>query len=139
MINISIVSEFNVIKDLLRSALKSQSNIDNVTIFNDTTLSVIGSTFKLNQCSHRPDIIVYDLDSLLKTPKYKLAKMLDFVRNKNISKCGISSLIVVTSETQLKRLNYNIGLPSDRIILKPFTFRQITYVVNNVWTSNKTK
>ncbi|MGL6627390.1 hypothetical protein [Aeromonas jandaei] len=141
MINVLVVSEFNIIKDLLRSALKNQQNVGSVTLSNDSTLTAVSADFSFNRRTDTPDVVVYDLDSLVKTPQCKLEKMLDSFKNTKIARFGLSSLIIVASETQLKRLQDDEGLDgmnSVQIITKPFTFRQVTQVVNNVWTSNQT-
>jgi hypothetical protein len=141
MINVLVVSEFNIIKDLLRSALKNQQNIGSVTLSNDSTLTAVSSDFSFNRRTDTPDIVVYDLDSLIKTPQCKLEKTLDSFNNSKVARFGLSSLIILASEMQLKRLRDDEGLDgmtSVQFITKPFTFRQITQVVNNVWTSNQT-
>ncbi|MBM0493202.1 hypothetical protein GNZ06_19340 [Aeromonas jandaei] len=141
MINVLVVSEFNIIKDLLRSALKNQQNVGSVTLSNDSTLTAVSADFSFNRRTDTPDVVVYDLDSLVKTPQCKLEKMLDSFKNTKIARFGLSSLIIVASETQLKRLQDDEsldGMNSVQIITKPFTFRQVTQVVNNVWTSNQT-
>uniref|UniRef100_UPI0015E809A9 response regulator n=1 Tax=Aeromonas sp. HMWF016 TaxID=2056852 RepID=UPI0015E809A9 len=131
-------SEFNVIKDLLRSALKTQPNIDNIMLSGDGNWNLSLNKFSFNSMTDVSDVVIYDLDSMEKEPRWKLDRMFDALLNIQIAKHGMSSLVVISSEHQLKLLQREVNFIEGFVITKPFTFKQVAQVVNNIWTSNLT-
>ncbi|MBL0563272.1 hypothetical protein [Aeromonas hydrophila] len=134
-----VVSEFNSIKELLRSALKMEPNVLSVTVSGDNDLGSLGNKFSQNFHTDIPDVIMYDLDSIKKEPKWKVERMLHtFLSMKNVHR-KTPSLIVVASSHQLNLLQKNVHFLENFVITKPFTFKQVAQVVNNVWMSNLTR
>lgn len=138
VINVLVVSEFNSIKELLRSALKMDPNIASVTVSGDNDLGSLGSKFSLNFHSGMPDIIMYDLDSIKKEPQWKIERMLNTLQSMKNTQSQMPSLIVVSSSHQLNSLQKNVQFIESYVITKPFTFKQVAQVVKNVWTSSLT-
>ncbi|MGL4843606.1 MAG: hypothetical protein ACRC2Y_03100 [Aeromonas veronii] len=138
MINVLVISEFNAIKDLLRSALKTQPNIDNIMLSGDGNWNLSLNKFSFNSMTDVSDVVIYDLDSMEKEPRWKLDRMFDALLNIQIAKHGMSSLVVISSEHQLKLLQREVNFIEGFVITKPFTFKQVAQVVNNIWTSNLT-
>lgn len=133
-----VIGEFNAIKDLLRSALKTQPNIDNIMLSGDGNWNLSLSKFSFNSMTDVSDVVIYDLDSMEKEPRWKLDRMFDALLNIQIAKHGMSSLVVISSEHQLKLLQREVNFIEGFVITKPFTFKQVAQVVNNIWTSNLT-
>lgn len=138
LINVLVVSEFNVIKELLRSALKMQKDIVSIRLSTENELR----SFKKACFNSRGDvlnIVFYDLDSIKETPSWKMDRMIDTYISMQNKKIGMSSLVILSSEGQLSLLRRKVTfIDEGSIIKKPFTFKQIIQVVNNIWTSNIT-
>ncbi|PTT44817.1 response regulator [Aeromonas sp. HMWF016] len=94
--------------------------------------------FSFNSMTDVSDVVIYDLDSMEKEPRWKLDRMFDALLNIQIAKHGMSSLVVISSEHQLKLLQREVNFIEGFVITKPFTFKQVAQVVNNIWTSNLT-
>lgn len=139
MINVMVVSEFNYIRELLRSALKVQSNVGDVIISCDSDFNAHMNNFSFKYRLAGPDIVLYDLDSLRNEPRWKVERMLDYFLDSQSAKYGMSSIVIVSSAYQLNALRRYVSFIDGYVILKPFTFKQVTQVVNNVWTSNLTR
>ncbi|MGR1225495.1 hypothetical protein ACUVMQ_21430 [Aeromonas veronii] len=135
-VNILVISEFDSIKELIRSAFKKMSETVTVAVSGDNELGTLGSKFCLNFHSSLPDIIIYDIDSIKKEALWKVERMLNTFLWIQKNQRHTPSLIIASSFYQLHILQKNIHFIEDYVIIKPFTFKQVIQVVNNVSNCN---
>lgn len=135
MLNVMVVSDFNPIKELFRSALRSHPNVDGITLVSGAGVKA-QSKFSFGSQHSTPDVIVYDLDSSLHSPEKQLERMEEVISTKALSKHGAASLVVVASDVQLGKLQSKVCFLDAYVITKPFTFKQVVQMVNNVWTTS---
>lgn len=101
MINVLVISEFNAIKDLLRSALKTQPNIDNIMLSGDGNWNLSLNKFSFNSMTDVSDVVIYDLDSMEKEPRWKLDRMFDTLLNIQIAKLSMGCPRLLLSQANI--------------------------------------
>lgn len=126
--NILVVSEYPIIRELLRSALRPLSHISHIQLSGGNDLNVIKQ--KVDTGSH--DLVIYDLDSVKKDTANVIACMLDAINDKQLVKYGLSSLIVMSNEAQIGQFHSVLDFCQHCVITKPFTFKDVQQVVKNI-------
>ncbi|CAB1255113.1 response regulator [Vibrio cholerae] len=126
--NILVVSEYPIIRELLRSALRPLSHITHIQLSGGNDLNVIKQ--RVDTGSH--DLVIYDLDSVKKDPTNVITSMLDAINDKQLVKYGLSSLIVLSNEAQVGQLKNDLDFRDHCVITKPFTFKNVQQIVKNI-------
>lgn len=135
MLNVLVVSDYNPVRELIRSALRNHPYVDEIKLLSGTGVKAQSHVNARSQ-QNASDVIVYDLDSYQHSPEKQLERMEEVIATKSLTKHGASSLVVVASDVQLGKLQSKVCFLDAYLITKPFTFKQVVQMVNNVWTTN---
>ncbi|HDI3208086.1 TPA: response regulator [Vibrio cholerae] len=126
--NVLIVSEYPLVRELLRSSLKPLSYISYIHLSSGNDINFISKNFDTSGY----EIVIYDLDSAKKSSENMYFSMLNTINDRSLVKHGFFSLIVLASDTQVRQLKNRISFCEDYMIKKPFTFRCIEETVKHV-------
>ncbi|NAW90830.1 response regulator [Vibrio sp. V09_P4A23P171] len=126
--NILVVSEYPIIRELLRSALRPLNHITHIQLSGGNDLNVIKQ--RTDTGSH--DLVIYDLDSVKKDPTSIIISMLDAINDKQLVKYGLSSLILLSNEAQIRQFEDDLNFCEHFVITKPFTFKNVQQIVKNI-------